>query len=81
MPNTPLSAEIKELAAGYVLDELDPDELAAFEQMMLADVAVRQEVRELQIALSGLSVDVPQMEPPAHLRAKTMAALGVVDEY
>jgi len=41
---------------------------------------VRQEVRELQIALGGLSLDVPQLEPPAHLRAKTLAALGVTDE-
>jgi anti-sigma-K factor RskA len=80
MTISPLTDEIKELAAGYVLDELAPDEMVAFEQMMSAHVAVRQEVRELQIALGGLAVDVPQLEPPAYLRAKTLAALGVVDE-
>jgi anti-sigma-K factor RskA len=69
MTNSPLTDEIRELAAGYVLDELEPDEMAAFEQMMSENVAVRQEVRELQIALGGLSVDVPQLEAPAHLRA------------
>jgi anti-sigma-K factor RskA len=80
MTNSILTDEIKELAAGYVLDELDPDEMAAFEQIMSEHVAVRQEVRELQIALGSLVVDVPQLEPPAHLRAKMLAALGVVDE-
>lgn len=80
MTNSTLSDRIKELAAGYVLDELEPDELDIFEQMMLTDAAVRQEVRELQIALGGLSLDVPPLEPPAHLRAKTLAALGVMDE-
>jgi anti-sigma-K factor RskA len=80
MANSTLSDEIKELAAGYVLDELEPDEMAAFEQMMSENVAVRQEVRELQIALGSLAADVPQLKPPAHLRAKTLAALGIVDE-
>ncbi len=80
MTNFTLSDKIRELAAGYVLDELDFEELETFEQMMLVDAAVRQEVRELQIALGGLSLDVPPMEPPAHLRAKTLAALGVIDE-
>jgi anti-sigma-K factor RskA len=80
MKNSTLSDEIRELAAGYVLDELEFGELETFEQMMLANAAVRQEVRELQIALGGLSVDVPSIEPPAHMRAKVLTALGVADE-
>jgi anti-sigma-K factor RskA len=80
MKNFTLSDEIRELAAGYVLDELECSELEAFEQMMVADAGVRQEVRELQIALGGLSIDVPPIAPPAHMRAEVLAALGVVDD-
>jgi anti-sigma-K factor RskA len=79
MNESPLSDEIKELAAGYVLDELEASEMADFEQELKTDIVLRQEVRELQIALGGLSVDVPQLVPPAHLRAKTLTSLGVVD--
>ncbi len=80
MNNFPLADEIKELAAGYVLDELEPSEMAEFEQLLATDVAVLQEVRELQVALGGLSVNVPQLTPPPNLRAKTLASLGVVDQ-
>jgi Anti-sigma-K factor rskA len=79
MQNFTLTEETKALAAGYVLDELDPEELVAFEQMLHADVAVQQEVRELQMVLGGLALDVPPLTPPAHLRAKTLAALGIDD--
>jgi anti-sigma-K factor RskA len=79
MKNSTLSDEIKELAAAYVIDELEPEEIAGFEQMMSANLAVRQEVRELQIALGSLALNVPQLAPPTHLRAKTLAALGIVD--
>lgn len=72
MINSTLSDETKELAAGYVLDELELSEVAAFERMMLEDVALRQEVRELQIVLGGLASDVPQLQPPTHLRAKVL---------
>lgn len=77
MKHSTLTDEIKALAAGYVLDELDPEELGAFEQAMQSDVAVQQEVRDLQMVLGGLALDVPQLTPPAHLRAKTLAALGI----
>lgn len=80
MQNFTLTEETKALAAGYVLDELDPEELVAFEQMMQTDVAVQQEVCELQMMLGSLALDVPQLTPPAHLRAKTLAALGVLDD-
>ena len=80
MNNFSPSDEIKELAAAYVLDELEPSEVADFEQLLTTDIVVRQEVRELQIALGGLSVNVPQLTPPPHLRAKILASLGVFNE-
>ena len=79
MKNLTLTDKIKALAAGYVLDELDPEELVAFEQMLQTDAAVQQEVRELQILLGGLALNVPPLTPPADLRAKTLASLGIDD--
>jgi Anti-sigma-K factor rskA len=72
MTNSTLSDETKELAAGYVLDELKPSEIELVERMMLENPALRQEVRELQMVLGGLTLDVPQLQPPAHLRAKVL---------
>jgi hypothetical protein len=72
MINSALPDETKELAAAYVLDELEISEVAAFERMMVADVALRQEVRELQTILGGLALDVPQLQPPTYLRAKVL---------
>jgi hypothetical protein len=72
MINSVLSDETKQLAAGYVLDELELSEVAAFERMMLEDATLRQEVRELQLVMGGLAFDVPQLQPPTHLRAKVL---------
>jgi hypothetical protein len=74
MTNSTLSDETKELAAGYVLDELKPSEIELVERMMSENPALRQEVRELQMVLGGLALDVPQLQPPAHLRAKVLQA-------
>jgi anti-sigma-K factor RskA len=80
MTNSTLSDETKELAAGYVLDELEPSEIELIERMMLENPALRQEVRELQMVLGGLAVDVPQLQPPAHLRARVRQSSEIVGE-
>ncbi|AFY92249.1 anti-sigma factor [Chamaesiphon minutus] len=80
MTNSALSDETKQLAAGYVLDELAPPEVEFFERMMLENPALRQEVRELQMVLGGLALDVPQLQPPAHLRAQVLQASEIVGE-
>ncbi|WP_309737998.1 anti-sigma factor [Chamaesiphon sp. OTE_20_metabat_361] len=72
MINSTLSDETRELAAGYVLDELKPSEIELVERMMLENPALRQEVRELQMVLGGLALDVPQLQPPAHLRDRVL---------
>ncbi|WP_310484700.1 anti-sigma factor [Chamaesiphon sp. VAR_48_metabat_403] len=77
MTNSTLSDETKELAAGYVLDELEPSEIELVERMMLENPALRQEVRELQMVLGGLTLDVPQLQPPAHLRAKVLQSSDI----
>ncbi len=78
MTNSTLSDETKQLAAGYVLDELEPSEIELVERMMLENPALCQEVRELQMVLGGLALDVPQLQPPAHLRAKVLQASEIV---
>jgi anti-sigma-K factor RskA len=80
MTNSTLSDETKELAAGYVLDELEPSEIELVERMMLENPALRQEVRELQMVLGGLALDVPQLQPPTHLRAKVLQSSEIVGE-
>jgi anti-sigma-K factor RskA len=80
MINSALSDETKELAAGYVLDELEPSEIELVERLMLENPALRQEVRELQMVLGGLTLDVPQLQPPAHLRARVLQASEIVGE-
>ncbi|WP_309736867.1 hypothetical protein [Chamaesiphon sp. OTE_75_metabat_556] len=77
MINSALSDETKQLAAGYVLDELEPSEIEAFERMMLEDATLRQEVRELQMILGGLTLDVPQLQPPTHLRARVLQSSDI----
>jgi Anti-sigma-K factor rskA len=77
MINSALSDETKQLAAGYVLDELEPSEIEAFERMMLEDATLRQEVRELQMVLGGLTLDVPQLQPPNHLRARVLQSSDI----
>lgn len=66
--------QFRELAAGYVLDDLSAEEKARVEQILLEYLALRQEVRELQEAVGMLSFDVPQIQPPDRLRAKTLGA-------
>jgi anti-sigma-K factor RskA len=78
MQNSTLSDETKELAAGYVLDELEQSEVELFERLMLDNPALRQEVRELQMVLGGLTLDVPQLQPPAHLRARVLQSSEIV---
>jgi hypothetical protein len=74
MINSTISDETKHLAAAYVLDELEPSEVELVERLMLENPALRQEVRELQMVLGGLALDVPQLQPPVHLRAKVLQA-------
>jgi anti-sigma-K factor RskA len=67
------SEEIQLLAAGYVLGDLDPNEVAVFEQLLRDDPAIAAEVAKLQTALE-LSFEVEEVTPPAHLRSAILNA-------
>ena len=73
------SEEFQELAAGYVLDDLSAEEKERMEQLMIENPELRQELKTFQETMGMLSYNVPTIEPPAHLRQKTldMAAISL----
>jgi anti-sigma-K factor RskA len=66
-----------ELAAGYVLGELSREDAATFERRLAGDPDLAEEVRRLRATL-GLLPFATVTEPPAHLRARVLAA-GAAD--
>lgn len=68
------SSEQQELLiAGYVLQNLSPEEADAFEQLMVNNPAVAEEVEQLQASLEVVYTPSP-VQPPAHLRASVVQA-------
>jgi len=62
-----------DLAVEYVLGELSPEEAATFERRVAGDPELAEEVRQLRATL-GLLPFATVTEPPAHLRARVLAA-------
>src|SRR6266446_2684085 len=62
-----------ELAVEYVLGELSRDEAETFERRVAEDPELAEEVRRLRATL-GLLPFATVTEPPAHLRARVLAA-------
>ncbi|GAB4140282.1 MAG: anti-sigma factor [Cyanobacteria bacterium J069] len=69
-----LSDEAKELAAGYVLGELDPEEERQLQQLLRQNPALTQEVQALSAVFRLLPHALPPVEPPAELRDRILAA-------
>jgi len=63
----------EDLAVEYVLGELSPEDAATFERRVAGDPALAEEVRRLRATL-GLLPFATVTEPPAHLRARVVAA-------
>lgn len=76
MINYSLTNELRELAAGYVLDDLEPAEVNRVEQLIEDNPAFREEVRQLQGVMGTIATSVPQMQPPAGLHDQIMAAIN-----
>jgi anti-sigma-K factor RskA len=64
----------EELAALYALDLLGGEELVAFEAQLARDDALRALVEHLRDASASLALSVRQVEPPAALKARILAA-------
>ena len=71
---TPTHDELRELTGAYVLGALPDAERIAFERHLATCADCSAEVRELQAVASGLATAVPQVDPPAALRARVLAA-------
>lgn len=61
-----------DMAAAYVLDALDADEVRAFEERLEVDAALREEVRAQRQALAALADAVPERRAPASLKQRIM---------
>lgn len=66
------SEHLQQLLAGYVLGDLDPDEAAEFERLLVDYPAIAEEVTQMQKALELPYVS--EVEPPARLRSAIMDA-------
>jgi anti-sigma-K factor RskA len=74
-----LSEELQLLVAGYVLGDLDPEEAAEFEQFLRENPAIAAEVAQMQAALET-TFAVPEVSPPAHLRASILSQAETTPE-
>ena len=61
-----------DMAAAYVLDALDPDEVREFEQRLEVDAALREEVRLQRETLGALADAVPERRAPASLKERIL---------
>ena len=68
--DTPMShSEYEELAAGYVLGALEPDDEHAFQQHLSGCSVCEANVRELEAVVGGLAYAAPPVDPPDTLWA------------
>ncbi|MGZ9160857.1 MAG: anti-sigma factor [Candidatus Limnocylindrales bacterium] len=66
--------QVRDLAAAYVLDALDPDEADAVRDHLATCANPHAEVAELGSIVPLLLEDVPIIEPPDRLKGRIMAA-------
>lgn len=67
------SEQVQLLIAGYILGDLDPNEAAEFERLLVADPTIMQEVVQTQRALD-LAYAPAEVAPPPQLRNTIIAA-------
>jgi anti-sigma-K factor RskA len=71
---TQISTEDQLIIAGYVLGDLEPEEIARVEQRLATDTALSAEAHAMQISLWSTPQGMPMMTPPPQLRDKILAA-------
>lgn len=69
-----LSDDEKMLAAGYVLGDLTPEEVASLERLLTEKSSVVKEIHALQASYELIPQSLSIISPPAHVRAKIAAA-------
>jgi anti-sigma-K factor RskA len=77
-------AEAQELAAGYVLEDLNGTELTTFEALLAHSLHLQVEVYMLQVAFHQLPQSLETVSPPPALQARLLEiflqAMGEVSE-
>ncbi|BAY27316.1 hypothetical protein NIES2100_71390 [Calothrix sp. NIES-2100] len=73
------SQYVQQLAAGYVLGELAPEEALEFQQMLAENPELVVEVEQLQQVLDEVLYGLNAVEPPPHLRAAILSNLKDVE--
>lgn len=63
-----------DLIAGYALGNLSPEEAETLQQVLTEHPELMTEVERLQEVLALIPYDVPEHEPPAHLKDTILAA-------
>lgn len=71
---------LRELASLHALGVLSAEERAELAAAMAADPELAAEVRELEDTAGALGAVAPQVDPPARLRARVLAAAGIEPE-
>jgi anti-sigma-K factor RskA len=74
MSGSPLSEELQVLAAGYVLNNLDDKQVVEVEKMMVENIALREEIQQLQAIMATIAQEVPPITPPPHLKDRVLQA-------
>lgn len=76
---TQISTEDQLMIAGYVLGDLEPEEMARVEQRLATDAALAAEAHALQVSLWSTPQGMPLMTPPPQLRDKILIANALAD--
>ncbi len=70
----PISDVERELAAGYILGDLDPEELRQFEARLSGNALLQAEVHALRVSLMLMPQGLEPVVPPPQLRDRVLAA-------
>jgi hypothetical protein len=63
-----------DLVAGYILDDLSPEEVTQLNQTLAEDPTLHQEIGSFGEAFAALPYDLPILEPAARLKDKIISA-------
>ncbi|MFI5077832.1 MAG: hypothetical protein ACHQRO_10845, partial [Vicinamibacteria bacterium] len=69
--------QLRELASLHALGVLSAEERAELAKAMAGDAELAAEVRQLEDTAGALGGVVPQVDPPARLRARVLAVAGI----
>jgi anti-sigma-K factor RskA len=75
MTNFPIPDNWQELVAGYVLNDLDPQENTLFQQLVATYPDVVQDVYRIEEVFALIAYTLPQQELPMQLRAQILHSI------